>query len=494
MVFFNNSTATRELQARLDALDKSQAVIEFGMDGTILTANSNFLNAIGYDLSEIQNRHHNMFVDPEFRNSAEYKNFWADLNRGEFKSGEFKRLAKGGREIWIQASYNPIFNASGKPVKVVKYATDITDEKLRNSDYLGQINAVNKSQAVIEFALDGTITQANENFLNAVGYTLDEVKGKNHSIFVDADYRSSPEYRNFWSNLNRGEYQAGEFKRIHKNGRPIWIQASYNPIMDMSGKPFKVVKYATDITKQVELIDNVKKLIDENLFAIDHSVVDAISQASAVSHASMGTLANVQAVAAGAEELNASVNEISESMSRSAAAVDEVFQQSATADSAAKRLTQSMQSMGGIVELIQNIAGQINLLALNATIESARAGEAGKGFAVVASEVKNLARQAAEATQQISKEIEGMRAVSTDVVTSLDAIRESVNNVRDFVTGTASAVQEQSAVTQEISSNMQTAAAAVASITDSIDKIEQSTRAADSAVKQTQEAAKDLAK
>jgi len=237
------------------AIRKSQAVIEFAMDGTILDANDNFLRALGYTLDEIKGRHHSMFVDEAFRQSFEYKEFWAALNRGEYQAAEYKRIGKGGKEVWIQASYNPILDPDGKPFKVVKFATDVTAQKIQNSDFVGQIAAVNKSQATIEFKMDGTVLTANDNFLKALGYTLDEIKGRHHSMFVDEAFRQSPEYKEFWAALNRGEYQAAEYKRIGKGGKEVWIQASYNPIMDLNGKPFKVVKYATDITPQKQALN-----------------------------------------------------------------------------------------------------------------------------------------------------------------------------------------------------------------------------------------------
>ena len=232
------------------AIRKSQAVIEFSMDGTVLDANDNFLKALGYRLEEIQGQHHSMFVEPAYKQSSEYREFWAALNRGEYQAAEYKRIGKGGKEVWIQASYNPILDPDGKPFKVVKFATDMTEQKLRNADYMGQIAAISKSQAVIEFKMDGTVLSANDNFLKALGYTLDEIKGRHHSMFVDEAFRQSYEYKEFWAALNRGEYQAAEYKRIGKGGKEVWIQASYNPIMDLNGKPFKVVKYATDITPQ----------------------------------------------------------------------------------------------------------------------------------------------------------------------------------------------------------------------------------------------------
>jgi len=417
------------------AIGRAQAVIAFNLDGTIVTANENFLKTLGYSLGEIQGKHHSMFVEQATRDSAAYREFWASLNRGQFQAAEYKRIGKGGKEVWILASYNPILDEKGKPFKVVKFATDVTEQKLRTADLAGQIAAIGKSQAVIEFNMDGSILTANENFLNALGYSLSEIKGKHHSMFVDGSDRDGAAYREFWANLNAGRYQAGEFKRIGKGGREIWIQASYNPILDLNGKPFKVVKYATDTTAQViarKKSDSVRGMMET--------------------------------VAAGAEELNASVREISETMTKSRQTASEAVGRVDAADQQAQRLSAASESMGGIVELIGNITGQINLLALNATIESARAGEAGRGFAVVASEVKNLANQAKQATDKIGQEIGNLNGISADVVSALTAIKTSIQEVSEYVTSTAAAVEEQSTVTSEMSSSMQRAAAEAASI------------------------------
>ncbi|MGC2475892.1 MAG: PAS domain S-box protein [Candidatus Sulfotelmatobacter sp.] len=244
-----------DYKGQVAAIGKAQAVIEFSLDGTVITANDNFLKALGYTLEEVKGRHHSMFVDEAYKQSPAYKEFWAKLNRGEYDAAEYKRIGKGGREVWIQASYNPIMDSNGKPFKVVKYATDVTHQKLLNADYQGQIAAIGKAQAVIEFNMDGTVITANNNFLGALGYSLDEIKGKHHSMFVEEAYRQSPAYTEFWARLNRGEYQAAEYKRIGKGGREVWIQASYNPIMDLNGRPFKVVKYATDITAQKHAVN-----------------------------------------------------------------------------------------------------------------------------------------------------------------------------------------------------------------------------------------------
>jgi methyl-accepting chemotaxis protein len=420
---------------QISAIGKSQAVIEFNLDGTIITANANFLHALGYTLAEIKSQHHRMFVAPGERESEAYRQFWNRLKRGEYEAGEFKRLGKGGREIWIQASYNPILDMNGQPFKVVKFASDITEAKLRTADYAGQLSAIGKSQAVIEFRMDGTILTANENFLHAVGYTLSEIRDQHHRMFVEPAAREAAAYKEFWAKLNRGEYEAGEYKRVGKGGREVWIQASYNPILDADGKPFKVVKYASDVTKQV-----VARMKSEHVRGL------------------------MESVAAGAEEMNASVKEISASMLKSKETAEGASARVVKADQATQRLSQAAESMGGIVGLINDITGQINLLALNATIESARAGEAGKGFAIVANEVKNLASQAKGATERISQEIESLRDVSNDVVGSLGSIKQSIEKVCEFVTSTAAAVEEQSAVAGDMSASMQRAAAEASAI------------------------------
>lgn len=249
-------------RGQIDAINRSQAVIEFELDGTILHANDNFLSVMGYSLDEIKGRHHSMFAPPGVAESKEYKDFWAKLGRGEFDSGEYKRIAKDGSEIWIQASYNPIYDANGTPYKVVKFASDITQEKVLNADRRGQLDAISRSQAVIEFELDGTILDANENFLTTLGYTRDEIRGRHHSMFAPPGVAESSEYKQFWEKLGQGNFDSGEYKRIAKDGSEIWIQASYNPIFNLNGEPYKVVKYATDITEQKRMEEEAKRSAD----------------------------------------------------------------------------------------------------------------------------------------------------------------------------------------------------------------------------------------
>jgi methyl-accepting chemotaxis protein len=421
--------------SKINAVDRAQAMIEFRLDGTVITANTNFLKTMGYPLAEIQGQHHSIFVEQAERDSAAYRDFWNALNRGEYRAAEYKRIGKGGKEVWILATYNPLLDEAGKPFGVVKFATDVTAQKLKNADLSGQMDAIGKSQAVIEFNMDGTIITANDNFLDAVGYTLQEIKGKHHSMFVEPTERENAAYREFWVSLNRGEYQAAEYKRIGKGGKEVYIQASYNPILDMNKKPFKVVKYATDTTRQV-----LVRLGNERVRGM------------------------MESVAAGAEELNTSVREISEAMTKSRETALGAVERVSAADAQAQRLTEAAQSMSGIVDLINNITGQINLLALNATIESARAGEAGRGFAVVASEVKSLANQAKGATDKIGEEIGSLNAISADVAGALTAIKQAIQAVSEYVTSTAAAVEEQSTVTNEMSNSMQRAAAEATAI------------------------------
>lgn len=493
MALFGSS---RELTAKFDALNRSQAVIEFNLDGTIVNANDNFLNALGYNLEEIQGQHHGMFVDSDHRASGEYREFWDRLGRGQFQAGEYSRVAKGGRTIWIQASYNPLLDKKGRPYRVVKFATDITADKVRAADYEGQINAIHKSQAVIEFNLDGSIIVANENFLKTVGYALGEIKGKHHSMFVSRALHDSSDYRLFWDRLRSGEYQSGEFERVGQGGRRIWLQASYNPIVDAAGKLQKVVKFASDITAQVEnrlQRADVQKSIDLDLGQITEAVTSTNSQASAAAAASTQTSANMQAVASGAEELAASVGEISRQASDALAISTKAVEQANQTNAIVSGLAQAAQKIGDVVKLINSIADQTNLLALNATIEAARAGEAGRGFAVVASEVKSLATQTSKATEEISGQIAEVQESTTSAVNVIEAITFTISRINEISAAIAASVEEQSAVTQNISENMQVAARGVSDINASMNEIAMAAQSVDGATRKVKEASRALA-
>jgi methyl-accepting chemotaxis protein len=420
------SLSQAELRAEQAALSRSQAMITFTLDGIILSANQNFLRTMGYTAEEVIGRHHSIFMPEAERHSPEYQQFWADLARGEFFSASFRRIAKNGTAVWLNASYNPILNSAGTPVKVIKYATDITAARMASAESASKIEAIGRSQAVIEFTLDGRILTANENFLRVVGYRLAEVVGKHHRLFVTPSERESAAYAAFWAELARGEFRSGEFRRVGRNGRQVWLQATYNPIFDPSGKPVKIIKFATDVTAQV------------------------------VARQQFNTL--IQGVAGAAHHLSGSIEDISMSMRRSQGAAHSAAEHVASAGLATQKLEEAARAMGRVVQLINAIARQINMLALNAALEAARAGAAGRGFAVVADEVRKLADQTTGATAEITTEIGGITGVAGDVVAGLSAIRKTIDTVNDYVSSTTTAIAEQSNATSTITANMMEAA------------------------------------
>ena len=265
------------------ALNRVQAMIEFDLEGNILEANENFLEIFGYERDELRGQHHRILCEKAFVESPEYKALWRKLGAGEVLCDEFKRLAKDGHGIWLRASYNPILDSEGNPVKVVKFATDVTEDRLRNAEYESKVAAIGRAQAVIEFDLEGTVLDANPNFLRIFGYDLNEVVGQHHRIFCERSYAASPDYADFWRSLGQGNFDSAEFKRIKKDGTEVWLQASYNPVFDMDGKALKVIKFATDITSEVqrrslallEMSTPVTKIWDGVLFAPIVGIVDS---------------------------------------------------------------------------------------------------------------------------------------------------------------------------------------------------------------------------
>jgi methyl-accepting chemotaxis protein len=444
----------RDLSATLTAINKAQASIEFTLDGKIVNANKNFLDAMGYTIEEIRGEHHSLFVEPSYKNSEEYRQFWEKLRRGEAQVAQFKRIAKGGREVWIEANYNPIFDKSGRPYKVIKFATDVTKQKIEYADLLGKAEAISRSQAVIEFNLDGTIITANDNFLNTLGYRLEEIKGKHHSMFVAAEEKSSHDYRIFWENLNRGEFQAAQYKRLGKGGKEVWIEASYNPILDLNGKPVKVVKFATDITQRKK--DNAALVFDvmQMVASVGKSVETLESTSQSLAAAATQTSHQSSTVSAATEQLTASVNEIARQIADAVRVVDTAVTHAHGSEEMVTKLVDAAAKIGTVTQMINDIAGQTNLLALNATIEAARAGEAGKGFAVVASEVKSLATQTGRATDEIAQQIGGIQSSSQTTAASIREIGQIVMKISEINTSISGAVEEQSAATQDVSTNI----------------------------------------
>lgn len=482
----------RELEAQSAAIERVQARIEFDLQGTILVANQNFLSLMGFKLDEIVGRHHSLFIEESQKQTAEYQRFWEALRSGQFHSGQFLRVAKDGRHVWLEAVYVPLLGRDGRPYRIVKFASDLTARRALQAEHEGIVTAMRRSQAVIEFKMDGTIIDANEVFLKVLGYSLDEIVGRHHSMFVDKEEARGAQYTAFWSKLRQGEFHSAQYRRITKTGTAVWIQATYNPIFDHSGKLLKVVKFATDITDQIALLDSLRDIIAINFRNIETAIHVTSEEADSASESAGNTSENVQTMAASTEELAASVAEIASSMSRSRDATNDAFERVQAAATMTSRMSEATESMSGILGLIQTIAAQINLLALNATIESARAGEAGRGFAVVAQEVKNLANQAGNATEQIKQQIADIQTLSSQVVGSLDKILDGIDAVRRNVATTAGAAEEQSAVTREMSGTMQRAATAVGGISGNISEIAGAVRRVADAVTTTRDAAKVL--
>ena len=472
--------AAAENTGKMAAINKAQAVIEFEMDGTIITANDNFLNTMGYTLKEVQGRHHSLFVDKAMAASQEYKQFWASLNRGEYLTGEYRRVGKGGNDVWIQGSYNPILDFDGKPFKVIKFATDITQQKMTTSENAAQLAAIHKSQAVIEFEMDGTVITANDNFLNAMGYTLKEVQGRHHSMFVPEEIRTSADYKAFWASLNRGEHMAGEYRRMGKNGKDVWIQGSYNPIFDLNGKPFKVIKYASDVTERVLLQDKSKKLVEQVIESAEQfaegSQVIASSSAS-MSDSAQSQAASVEQMTASVEELLSSINVISEAAANARRQASNSADMARTGGVTVKKavtamglIQKSSDQINDIIQVISEIATQTNLLALNAAIEAARAGEHGLGFAVVADEVRKLAERSSTAAKEITQLIkESTRRVSEGaglsekVGESLDSIVAAVDNTAIGIAKIAESTQTQATSATEVKTAIKTVSSATES-------------------------------
>lgn len=503
----NTAELFADYAGQVAAIGKSQAVIEFHLDGTIIKANDNFLSCLDYSLNEIQGKHHRMFVDEQYANSPEYRTFWSKLAAGEYQAGEYKRLGKNGKEVWIQASYNPIFDASGNPWKVVKYATDVTQQKLERANFEGQLAAISKVQAVIEFNLDGTIRTANDNFLKTVGYSLEEIKGHHHRMFMDPSTKDSPEYAAFWDALRRGEFTSGEFKRVGKGGKEVWIQASYNPILDLNGRPFKVVKYATDITAQTYLKNVLLVSVSDTCGSLSSASTelsatstqmtataeDTSHQATTLASSALQVSANVNAVAAGAQEMTASIREISVSASDAAKVASQAVTVAQKTNTIVDQLGTSSVEIGKVVKVITSVAEQTKLLALNATIEAARAGEAGKGFAVVANEVKELAKETARATEEIETKILAIQNDTKAAVSAIGDISTIINRVYDISTTIAGAVEEQTATTREMNRNITEAATGTNGIAESVAMVAQGAQQTTDAARGCHAAAVDLA-
>lgn len=492
-----------ETLGKMAAISKAQAIIEFNLDGTIITANDNFCRALGYTLEQIQGQHHRMFCDAELAASAEYQEFWEALNRGEFQSGEYKRIGKRGREIWINASYNPILDAEGRPFKVVKFATDITQQKLDAAENTGKMKALDLVQARVEFKPDGTVVAGNKNFLQTFGYDLHEVRGEHHRMFCDPEYVSSIEYREFWDRLSRGENDQGLYQRRHKDGSLVWLRASYNPILDDNGEVIKVVKFATDVTDTVDLREKISETSEtlaaaaEELTATSQQMRsnadDNCSQSRVVSSAAEQVDKNIQTVASSTEEMSASIGAIANNVSRASDVANSAVEVAERTNTTISELGESSLEIGSVIKVITSIAQQTNLLALNATIEAARAGEAGKGFAVVANEVKELAKETAKATEDIGQRIVAIQEDTKGAVEAIGEITRIISTINGIQNDISIAIEEQTKTTNEISSSVSEAARGSNEIAQTIVSVAHAAESTSEGASETLESANGVA-
>ncbi len=385
-----------EFKGMMMALERSMAVVEFDLEARVIRGNQNFLDAMGYSADHVIGKPHREFCTSAHANSKEYQGLWASLRAGEFVSGVFQRVDGKGRKVWLQATYNPVLDANGKVLKVVKYAMDVTASVLLENDINAKLTAVDRAMAIIEFDLEGNILKANDNFQHTMGYALKDIVGKPHRMFCEPALVNSPEYAEMWRGLNRGEIRGGQFKRLAKNGRVVWLEATYNPVYDTDGKLSKVVKFASDITERIE-----KQQHDARSAARAHQI--SVETEEKAEH---GT----QVIQETAREMR----QIAVNITDSAELVAQLGARS--------------EQITAIVNTIRGIADQTNLLALNAAIEAARAGEQGRGFAVVADEVRSLAGRTSGSTAEISELIGQILKETREAVASMNLTQEVADN------------------------------------------------------------------
>ena len=489
-----------DLRGQIEAIGKAMAVIEFDLDGTIRTANKNFLGALGYTLAEVQGRHHSMFVDPIESRGREYLDFWADLAQGNYRSGEYKRVAKGGRVIWIQASYNPILDADGRPFKVVKFATDITEMVAQRAVNVRFASMTDNSPVNTMFAdRDLVIRYMNAASIKTLAslqqflpIPVDRIVGQSVDVFhkqpayqrqLLADPKNLP--RRAHIQLGPETLDLLASATYDDKGNLLGTMVTWSVITDRLRTESRIADTARALTSAAEGLATTSSQMSAG-------AGETSAQAATVSSAAEEVSGNVQTVATGIEELEASIREIAKNAGEAAKVATRAVEVASATNTTINKLGVSSAEIGKVIKVITSIAQQTNLLALNATIEAARAGEAGKGFAVVANEVKELAKETAKATEDISQKIEAIQGDTKGAVQAIAEIGSVIGRINDIQTTIAGAVEEQTATTNEIARNIAEAAKGSTEIAKSITGVAEAARETSGAATGTQKSASEL--
>ncbi|WP_076925123.1 PAS domain-containing methyl-accepting chemotaxis protein [Pseudoalteromonas sp. EB27] len=394
-------------QSVLSAINKHVAYIEFTPEGIILDANQLFLKTIGYSKEKIIGKHHRMFCESEYASSHEYSKFWQELKAGDSKAGAFLRYKANGDKLWLEATYFPV-EERGVVTKVIKIASDITNSYIQRKAQEAIANALDKALATIEFTPEGNILKANQNFLATVGYSLKDIVGKHHKMFcTEVFYEKNP---HFWNELAQGQFKSGKFKRIAADGSEIWLEATYNPILDSKGNVIKIIKFASNITARIK--NN-----------------SAVTEAAAIAYES--AVSTAQTAKKGSEILQSSVSNSDAIVSQVLKSVDLI-----------KNLNEQSAVIGSIVSTISSIADQTNLLALNAAIEAARAGDYGRGFAVVADEVRQLAASTSSSTNEIATVVKNNQELTNDISKQITSVSDSSEQGRELIANVSEVIKE----------------------------------------------------